>query len=59
MLERLLKSAAWTVLTIVAPEWILGLTVSHLVDALESIKTSKQAAADDGVEWGLCCEEQF
>lgn len=53
MFKRLLRSINWMLISILAPEWILGIAVGNFSDALAYRKRFKEWATLDGIEWTL------
>lgn len=52
-LNGLWRSIKWMLVTIIAPEYILGKAVADLYAAYQSKKEMQRYAIMDGVEWGL------
>jgi hypothetical protein len=51
--KRVCKSVKWMLVTIIAPEWIVGTATASLMGALESKRKFKELAVIDGVDWTL------
>ena len=47
------KSVKWMIITIITPEFTLGIAAARLGSALESRKNFRDLAATDGIEWTL------